>query len=245
MSGKIKDDELSKSGSPIYRYGEGEKDWEAPANTLNTETISAHIEQHLGSVSQVLHEILSDAVHIDIHHIKPADDWPFHVLVTSGMSDLPMTVPDELDAPRHVELMVTLPANWQLDKESFKDEQWYWPVRTMKFLARFPHKYTTWVGWGHTIPNGDPAESFADNTALSGIILLPPVSVPKEFLTLNIDDEKEISFLSVIPLFNEEMDFKLKHGTDALLKKFDKNDITDIIDPERKNIAKKWLGLFG
>ena len=29
----------------------------------------------------------------------------------------------------------------------------FWPIQMLKFLARFPHEYKTWLGWGHTIPN--------------------------------------------------------------------------------------------
>ncbi|MFQ8729788.1 MAG: suppressor of fused domain protein [Enterocloster bolteae] len=24
----------------------------------------------------------------------------------------------------------------------------YWPIRLIKYLARFPHEYSTWLGWG-------------------------------------------------------------------------------------------------
>lgn len=32
------------------------------------ERISAHIEKHLGKITHVFHEVLSDQVHIDVHH---------------------------------------------------------------------------------------------------------------------------------------------------------------------------------
>lgn len=58
----------------------------------NMEEIEAHIERHVGKISMVFHEVLSDIVHIDIHQIPPTDDRPYWTLVTSGMSDLPMSV---------------------------------------------------------------------------------------------------------------------------------------------------------
>jgi hypothetical protein len=233
-----KDDKVvSLSGAPIFRYTDGEKEWEAPHGEECIERISDHIERYLGEVKSVFHELVSDTVHIDIHHIEPTQDWPFHTLVTSGMSDLPMNVPEGVDATRHMELMVTLPGHWQLTEEAFKDEKWYWPVRELKYLARFPHKYDTWLGWGHTIPNGDPAQPFADDTKLSGILLLPPVSVPEEFLRLEIDDEKTIEFFCLVPLYSEEMNLKLTRGSSALLERFDQHDINDIVDLRRPNVA--------
>src|SRR5262245_23182027 len=117
---------VSLSGSPIYHHSEPAP-FEAPRGEECLEQISDHIEEHLGKVASVFHEIVSDTVHIDVHIVKPDEDFPFTRLVTSGMSDLPMTIPAGTDVPRFMELMITLPGNWRLDQESFKDEAWYWP----------------------------------------------------------------------------------------------------------------------
>lgn len=240
-----KDDQLvSLSGAPIFRYTDGEKEWETPDGEECIEEISDHIERHIGDVSSVFHEIISDTVHIDVHHVKPTRERPFHTLITSGMSDRQMNVPDGVNATRYMELMVTLPEGWRIDDESFRDEIWYWPVRQLKFLARFPHKFETWLGWGHTIPNGDPAEPFSENTDLSGVIILPSVNVAEEFGSLEINKEKVIEFYSVVPLYEEEMDLKLRKGADSLLDKFDKYEISDLIGIDRRNVAKKRFGIF-
>jgi hypothetical protein len=240
-----KEDKLvSKSGVPIFKYTDGEKEWDAPHGEECIEEISDHIEKYIGEVSMVFHELISDTVHIDVHHVEPAENRPFHTLITSGMSDLPMSVPEGADSANFMELMITLPDYWQIDEESFKDERWYWPIRQLKYLARFPHKYETWLGWGHTIPNGDPAEPFANDSKLNGIIILPSVNVPSDFYHLDIDEDKRIEFFSIVPLYEEEMNLKLEKGSDYLLDKFDKYAVTDIVDPKRKNLAKKWLGIF-
>ncbi|MGZ3159870.1 MAG: suppressor of fused domain protein, partial [Burkholderiaceae bacterium] len=206
--------------------------------------ISDHIERYLGEIETVLHEIISDTVHIDVHIVKPSADFPYIRLVTSGMSDLPMTVPAGSGAPEYVELMLTLPADWKLDQKSFEDENWFWPVSQLKYLARFPHKFQTWLGWGHTVPNGDPAEPYSPTTKLCGAIVLPSVTVPDAFHTLRIDDKKEITFYAVVPLFKDEMNLKLRSGTDELLKRFGKKGISDIFSPTRSNVAKKWFGIL-
>lgn len=66
-----------------------------------------------------------------------------------------MTVPDP-EVPRYAELVISLPPFWPLDEQSWRDERHYWPVRLLKTLGRLPHEYDTWLGVGHTIPNGDP-----------------------------------------------------------------------------------------
>jgi len=242
-SGKDKPNVVSMSGSPIYRHGEASP-WQAPQGEMSLEQISAHIEAHLGKVDFVFHEILSDTVHIDVHIVKPEASFPYARLVTSGMSDLPMTIPEDTDVPRFAELMVTLPATWALDQESFKDENWYWPVRLIKELARFPHKYGTWFGFGHSVPHGDPPEPYAASTKLCGAIILPSVTVPDEFHTLRIDETKEIRFYSIVPLYADEIAFKLREGSNKLLDKFDSAKLNDIIDPQRRSVLKKRFGIF-
>lgn len=234
---------VSMSGSPIYHHTEATP-FQAPQGEECIKEISDHIESHLGKVETVFHEIVSDTVHIDVHFVKPTDDFPFVRLVTSGMSDLPMTVPDGAESSRYAELMVTLPGDWRLDQKSFEDENWYWPVRLLKGLARLPHKYRTWLGFGHSVPNGDPPEPYASRTGLCGAIVLPPVTVPEGFHRLRINEEKEITFYAAVPLYAEEMNFKLRSGTDKLLDKFDRADVSDIIDPVRRNVARKRFGIF-
>ncbi|GAB1153600.1 MAG: suppressor of fused domain protein [Shewanella algae] len=229
--------EYSLSGDPIFRYTDGEKEWQSPMGEECIVQISEHIERHIGEVTWVFHEVISDTVHIDVHYVAPTDERPFHTLVTSGMSDLPMSTPEEADIPRFMELMITLPAHWQISQEAFSDEQWYWPVRQLKFLARFPHKYDSWLGWGHTIPNGEPAEPFAENTRQNGMIVLPSLLVDEGFHTLEIDQDKCINFYSLVPLYEEEMMLKLEQGSDALLDLFDKYQVSDLVDVARINVV--------
>ncbi|MDR2871762.1 MAG: suppressor of fused domain protein [Xanthomonadaceae bacterium] len=235
--------ELSPSGQPILRHGE-KTSWRAAEGESHTEEISRHIERHLGSISGVFHEIVSDAVHIDVHIVAPSEDFPVIRMVTSGMSDLPMTTPPGPDIPRYLELMISLPGYWKTDQESFKDEAWYWPLRLLKFLARLPHQYATWLGFGHTIPNGDPPQPYVPGVRFDGAVILPSVSVPEGFHQLFIDADKTIQFLSVLPLYPEEMDLKLRQGIEAVLDRFGKRAVNDIVDLDRVNTAKKRLGFF-
>lgn len=230
-------------GDPVYHHTEPTP-WSPARGEMCLEQISAHIERHLGPVDSVMHEIVSDTVHIDVHVVMPTAEHPYIRLVTSGMSDLPMATPPEIGAPKYLELVMSLPPDWKIDRESFEDEAWYWPVRLIKTLARLPHKHQTWLGWGHTVPNGDPAEPYAPGVPFDGAILLSSVTVPDGFHTLPIDNEKTIVFLAVVPLHPDEMALKLRAGADKLLERFDKKDVTDVFDPRRPNAARKLFGLF-
>lgn len=230
------------AGDPVYRYS----DEDAPnkfefaiGDSENIQRITYHVEQHCGKVDSVLHEIMSDLVHIDIHFVRPTPERNFHTLVTSGMSDRPMLAPEQVAERQFAELMLSLPPEWPLDDESLKAGRNYWPIYLLKMLARFPHKYNTWLWWGHTMPNGDPPEPYADNTQLCCALLLSPVRAEEGFGSLRIDDEKTIHFFSIIPLYKEEMELKLAKGTEALLEGFDKRGVTELLDPKRANVVKK------
>ncbi len=253
---KDEEQERSESGAPIYRYEETPpNDFElAIGDEENITAISDHIEANIGPVDSVFHELISDQVHIDVHWVKPSSNFPFHLLVTSGMSDKPMNVPtdmEDFESYQYTELCILLPKDWKIqgDKtamdEVFSDETVYWPIRWLKMIARFPHEYNTWVGWGHTIPNGEFAEPFADNTKLGCMILLPPMHLPESFFELPINDNKTICFYALYPLYPEEMNFKLEKGLDALLDKFQEFDVPHVVDPARVNTCKKKKGLFG
>lgn len=236
-------DQSSPGGSPIF-FHEERKGFTPAHGEEHIEAIGDHIERHLGPVSSVFHEIVSDIVHIDVHIVPASAQCPHLRLVTSGMSDLSMTLPDGVEAPRHMELMVTLPGDWPIDHADFDDERNYWPVRLLKTLARLPHQYDTWLGFGHTVPNGHPAEPYAAGVGFDGAIVLPPISAPEEFGQLVIDEECTITFMAVVPLYPEEMELKLNKGTDALLDRFDARGVGDLIDIRRTNAAKKRFGLF-
>jgi hypothetical protein len=235
-----KEEKTSDGGSRIYRYRHPPK--EGPivgGEPANIEAISAHIERHVGPIDTVFHEIVSPTIHVDVHHVPPDAQRAFHVLVTSGMSDLPMTVPEGLGDLAFAEVVALLPREWPLTQEAFNDERNYWPVRTLKFLARFPHEYGSWLGLDHTIPNGDPPAPYADNTAFCGVILTVPISLPREFFALELKDGRKIQFLAIAPLLEEEMELKLSKGTDALFDRFDKCGISDVIDVGRQSACRK------
>lgn len=236
--------EVTAGGSTVYRYDdtkEGSNDFIFPEVTcVYLEEIEAHLAKYIGEPDMVFHEIISEHVHIDVHWIKPSASYPYNILVTSGMSDFPMTVPAEIEEAEEyerAELMVVLPADWKIGEEEFEDNNNYWPVYFLKMLARFPHQYKTWLGYGHTIPNGMDAEPIA-NTGFGCMLLLPPfLTFDDEFLSMQTKDGKVINFYAVIPVFADEMNYKLEMGTEALLERFDEFGVTELVDVERPNVV--------
>jgi hypothetical protein len=191
------------------------------------------VSRHLAPPAFVIHEIESELVHVDVHVVPPASDRQFWFLFTTGMSALPMTVPRDLDCSRHAELSILLPPDWKLDRASWiEDTRWFWPIAELKSAALLPHRFRTWLGEGHTIGGVDPAASFDPSTRLSNSIVVYSPSLPAEMHALYVGD-LEIELLTLMPVYPEELDHKLRFGLDALLEKFELAGVDDVIDPGR------------
>lgn len=245
--------EQSAGGIPVIRHQAPT----APPPMVSQATpflphISRHIEKTIGPAPMVFHEIVSTSVHLDLHlvgptHLPPSDEHPFgtdHVtVVTSGVSSLPMNVPPGYDGPRFIELMIALPADWPgllpdgtFDQKAMKDERNWWPFRWLKNVARLPAELNTFLGLGHTIPNGERAAPFAKNTRLGCMMVSPPMLSPESF-KLVVNDHASIYFFALTALYPEEMNLKLRGGSGALDPLMDAACVTELIQIDRPNVA--------
>ncbi len=235
--------EVSPGGSAVLRHQPREKPFElATSDGSTADLVEAHVSRYLGEVGTVFHELISDLVHLDVLFVPATPERPFHTLVTSGMSDRPMTVPPGAEDFRHAELMLCLPADWPMGTDAngqnhFDDERHYWPVRWLKKLARLPHEYDTWLAPLHTVPNGDPAEPVAPGVPFTGFILGPAFTVPDEFHHFGAGPGKNIRFYAVFPVTAAEMDLKLQHGGETLLAALAQRGVSEIVDVQRASVA--------
>jgi hypothetical protein len=234
--------------TPILRYSAPAEPWEGPApqDLEAAELIQAHISRYIAPVDYILRETAANQVRIDLLHIPPQPQTqPYHTFITSGMSDIPMAAPQSMNHCRYAELMLCLPEDWPLSADDLVHEAHYWPLRWLKILAQFPHRFKTWVWYSHIMPNGDPAAPFAPDTKLSSAALSLPITVDEAFITLPVRDNKIIYFFSLLPLYREEMDFKIRSGWERLARRLDQAGINEIVDKNRRNTCRRRiLGLF-
>ncbi|MFI6098002.1 suppressor of fused domain protein [Lentzea sp. NPDC051213] len=186
------------------------------------ESIERHVEEHFGPIEFVLHAMPSTGVHVLV--VGPTDERPYRTIVTEGMSNEPMTVPDGVSP--FAELMMCLPADWPLEDLEAEDA---WPIHLIKYLARFPHEYGTWLGAWHLLPNGDPAVPYAPNTEFAGIVITPMLKVRPEAREI----DGKINLLAVIPLHPAEIQLKTSKGADALIEAFDRAGVSELLVPQR------------
>ena len=194
--------------------------------------IEQHIKNTFGEFDNVFHELVSPDIHVDICVVPPSAERDYYTLVTMGMGAHRMNVPEELAEYKleRAELAIALPADWKLDQESMKDEKWYWPIRLLKSLARLPINCDSWLGHGHTVENREP---FADNTKLCTATLIGPQDTEDGSEVCTLPGGEEVNFYQVIPLYADELDYKLEHDVDALLNKM--RGISFVVNPTRQN----------
>jgi hypothetical protein len=179
-----------------------------------------------GEALSVSHEVFPLIPHVDVYTFRrKSGDRQVYALVTGGMSDLPMTLPGAATGmPKRVELIFYC---------SEPREEY---IATLRWLAHFPHTYKTCVGFGHTIPNGNPPEPFWGSDCLDTILFLPPIVRRDQGLAdeLSLGGDP-VSFLWVVPLSGAECNLKLEKGLDAIMELFTQHRHPHVFDPARKS----------
>lgn len=234
---EVPHDEYSSGGSRLLRHGAGRGfEWGGPGDPDRIEAIAEHIGRWVGEVTSVNADLVSNLLHLDIAIVPPSGERPFHTLVTMGMSEHPMAMPDEVrrdGGVERAELVMLLPADWPIE-----DREHWWPLELLRFVARIPREHDTWLGLWHTIPNGNPPLPFVPGTQLAGVLVAPPVCLPDEFATLQRADGEKIEFLAVVGVTAEELKLKLRKGVDSLLDLMDEGGVSELLDPGRASLVR-------
>ncbi len=230
--GKKKDaPEVSPGGSVIHRYdsaswSRGRKGDAGETAAQFAEAREAAYQKILGPVDRVFAETAGLIPRIDLRACNRRGPGGGNVcaLATFGMSDLEMRVTAGVAAPRRVELILYC-TDPKLEY-----------VETLRWLAHFPHDQRTWIGDGHTIPNGNPPAPFWGSSVLDTILLMPTIvlrdaGLPKELVL----EGQAVHFLWVVPLTPAECKLKLAKGFDAILNLFQEHRHPHVFDPNRKS----------
>ncbi|MGD0612349.1 MAG: suppressor of fused domain protein [Anaerolineales bacterium] len=205
--------------------------------------IEAHIKEHIPGEGTVSHEIITSQVHIDVHIRMPTPYRQFITLVTCGMSSRPMNAPYDFQKFKFAELLICLPPDWDLSEGVFNDEQKYWPIKCLRNLALRPHANDSWLWTDHIVPNGEPPKPYASDTKLCGALISKPTLFRQDFVFLRLDDNRIVHFLSVVPLYKEEMMVMRRRGQEALREMLDAARVNELMNIHRRNTV-KFLGLF-
>jgi hypothetical protein len=202
------------------------------------ETITKHIQMNFGTNAFVLHERKSSTVHVDLHVVPPTNSRPYFTLLTSGMSDLDMHVPEGLEDLSLAEVCLCLPGDWPLSLTDFgwRKPEHFWPIAVLQETARYVHRQKTWFGRGHTVGDVEHPTPIDAAGRFTGLVLLNPRTFPRGLDKVTTEgDGRTIHFLAVIPLLPKELEFARKQESDALEERLNDAGITELLDPRRSS----------
>ena len=211
--------DYSPGGSRIYDHSDSEPNISEEVAEVMPDwrsTVEAHLEKHFGKCAGVFHEIMSFNVHIDLFLYEATPEKPYATVVTVGASDQPLKTPEGAEIFQYIELYMHLPADWPMPDGGDMDEQFYWPFRVLKQMARFPHQLNTFLAYGHTVPNDNPPVPYAYDCPFECVLMTEPLFEPKPFKKMEFE-ERTLTFLQVVPITKAETDIKLALGTDILV----------------------------
>lgn len=204
----------------------------------SVELIDSHLDHFFDEHEDIVvfDEIESEIIHRDVFFVKANEDRPYHILLSCGMSALPMKVPKDIDSSRYAEVMILLPKEWNLNYDSFEDERNYWPIRLMKELMMLPHPDETWLGFGHTLGH-EESEEFAKGIGFNSVMLAHSMELSEDFTQIDLDGDEVVTIYTLIPLYKEELEYKKKNGATALLERFDQYKIDEVVKIGRPNVC--------
>lgn len=220
-------------GSNIIRHDTVERQFGLTGKSTAgfTQAREAAYERLFGEALSVSHELLPQVPHIDVYTFKRTfkrsqGDQIVYALVTGGMSDLEMNLPRAAakDVPRRVELIFYCAE----PREEYID--------TLRWVAHFPHDSKSWLGHGHTMPNGNPPAPFWGSTELDTLLFMPSIVTKDQTLPSELKLSGEpVHFLWLVPLTTAECNLKLEKGFEAILDLFQQHRHPHVFDPHRKS----------
>ena len=211
-----------KKSGPMYLYSEQE-----------LKELDEFIGKEFGRFENVFHEIASPDIHLDVCICEPKDK-PYIALVTMGAGAFSMPIPEQwkkYDIDR-AEYVIYIPKNWNWNSSAMED---YWPIKVLKDTARLPIMCGTWLSFGHTLQADEAGSPYASNTRLNSVVL-DFVDKDDSPVRIKTSSGKIINFYEVIPLYPEELEFKMNSDAEQLLEKFNEQDIAyRPVNPQRKS----------
>lgn len=166
---------------------------------------------------------------------------PVTILMTNGFSNYEMPVSGKWKGREHAELFFCLPTYWDLD--DFANPNFNWVYEWLFKLEHFAKEKQTWFGPGHTIPCGNPPAPLSANMKQEYLIFLDPLFMQDSLQPIVVDD-KTVHFLSIVPIFGDELDYKMGKGTHKMIKKFIARKVDERLDDYRPSVLRSRMLFF-
>jgi hypothetical protein len=197
------------------------------------EEILDYVAATVGPVGPLALIEIVPVLFMDIHPVSVKGESDSKMLITTGMSDTRMDVPEGSEGYAFAEVSIFLPVDWPLSKSDLGDPNNYWPVKWLRIIGYYPYEEGELIGPDQIISNGDPPEPLAANTGQSCMLVIENCMLGP----LKLKDGRSINFYQLIPLYKEERDLQMTKGTEYLIRLFVANGISPVVGPNRPNVA--------
>lgn len=163
---------------------------------------------------------------------------PVFILMTNGLSSYKMPVPEKYIGREFNELYFCLPSYW--DWEDVNNPNLNWVYSWIRKMANYVIEKETWFGVGHSIPNGKDSSAISSTMKQNNFLLSDPILLEKELEAITVGARK-INFLAIIPIFQDEMNYKQARGAFKFFQKLNSANVTEKLDDYRSTVLKsKW-----
>lgn len=174
-------------------------------------------------------------VSVPLLKIKIEGKRPVTLIMTDGLSEKKMKLPEQSNEFDHVELYWALPEYWDLSDLSNPNTNWifHWLNKLVRHLL----DKDVWFGHGHTFKT----QSLSPTMKQEYLMLMRPLML-NDVLSKLQEMRKSVGFLSIVPLFKTEFDYKQQKGTSSLVTKMTERGVSEILDDYRESLLNKRFG---
>jgi hypothetical protein len=174
-------------------------------------------------------------VSVPLLKLKIEGKRPVTLIMTDGLSEKKMKLPEQSSEFDKIELYWALPEYWGLSDLSNPNTNWifHWLNKLVRHLL----DKDVWFGHGHTFQT----QSLSPSMKQEYLMLMKPLIV-NDVLSKVQEAGKSIGFLSIVPLFKTEFDYKQQKGTNSLITKMTEEGVSEILDDYRESLLNKRFG---
>ena len=183
---------------------------------------------HFGQPGQIVEAAGEGDPRVDVIIYPPQGSRSFTTLITSGMSDKRMSLPESIPHNERSDF-------YRRELIWYVGEQRKEYVTWMQWLGRFPFIDRTWLGHGHTVRWHEPlfTGSVLQHFLLTYSIIRTDDQIKEE---LKIEDDP-VALLWINPITPQEHRIKKEMRIDGLLDLFERKKHPFIFDSGRSSYA--------
>lgn len=178
-------------------------------------------QRAFGVPAGILHSTDRKAPHIDLYVFPPAGGRDFVAVLTGGMSDLAMAVPEGSTAAPYIELALGL------------GRHEHWATNLLKLTAEYPFDHGTFLDVHHTVGFG---AELGEGSCLSAFLFVEPRFLPEQLLRFEFGGRR-VRFLQAVAITTAEHRFAMTEGSDKLEALLEQRGFLITRDPKRPSVV--------